>query len=469
MYSDAELHIAYGWDLFDRVTVGNKERQNWKAQMVELMKQPGIIHHGRLGKKDLRKLREICGILAYPSDFTEIFCMTVAEAMAAGCVPVTNDLAALKEINKGVLVKGDIYDPDTKQEYFTQLLDLMGNKERWNKLSKRCIEAAQIHAWENVADKWAEIFATPEDEPLVTIVTPTIRRGWWNIMSHNIATQTYKNIQWVIVDDYPEDRSKLASKYAEKYDLNIEYYRGKERKTKRHYGLVNANNTGLLHAKGELLIILQDFVLMPETGVEDLVTLYKKNPNSLLAPVDEYYTPKIKPDTESEDWFHGELDVKGEFMRSNIRIQNLGMRHVTHAFDYEQNYGAVPTRIAKELGGWYEFYDEGLGFDNTEFAWRAVQLGYDIIVDETNIATCIDHWETLKGTQEHGLGRERRLNDPRFLWEMQQVKEGKLPLVRTQEVDDSIELLYTMPDTLDPKEAVTWIREHMDEVVAKWL
>src|ERR1035437_521417 len=68
-YPNAELHIAYGWELFDIVTKTNAERQEWKATMVELMKQKGIKVHGRLGKTELKKLRKECGILAYCSDF----------------------------------------------------------------------------------------------------------------------------------------------------------------------------------------------------------------------------------------------------------------------------------------------------------------------------------------------------------------------------------------------------------------
>jgi len=40
----------------------------------------------------------------------------------------------------------------------------------------------------------------------VSIVTPTNRRGWWNIMANNLSKQTYKNFEWIIVDDYPDAR-----------------------------------------------------------------------------------------------------------------------------------------------------------------------------------------------------------------------------------------------------------------------
>jgi coenzyme F420-reducing hydrogenase beta subunit len=72
-------------------------------------------------------------------------------------------------------------------------------------------------------------------------------------MAHNIANQTYKNIEWIIVDDYPKNREALAKEYAKKYGIDIKYLRSKKRKVKRTYGLVNAENTGWMAAKGEML------------------------------------------------------------------------------------------------------------------------------------------------------------------------------------------------------------------------
>jgi len=468
-YPDAELHIAYGWELFDMITKTNTERQEWKASMVELMKQKGIKHHGRIGKKELQKLRKECGILAYCSDFYEIFCISAMEAQLDGVVPITTDIGALGELTTGrVVVKGDIYDHEVQREYLKQLLLLMGDVKRWHELNKQGMEYAKQYTWDKVATKWLPLFEPNKQDIKVSIVTPTNRRGWWNIMANNLSKQTYKNFEWIIVDDYPDARNGVAKDYADRYGLDIKYLRGKAHKVKRNYGLVNADNTALQQATGEIWVALQDFILIPETGIEDIVNVYRHHPDALQALPDTYYAPKMKPDTTKEDWFRGELDVKGEFMRANARLTNEGFRFTERPFDFEQNYGAIPMKIVKELGGWYEFFDFGLGFNNTEFAYRALKKGYKIIIDETNVATCIDHWKTLEGTPEHGLLREVRLNDPLFLFLMQMEKDGYLPLKRTQEIDDKIDLQYTMPD-LGQQDAVEWIRDNMDEVAIGWI
>jgi len=218
-YPDAELHCAYGWNLFDAALGNNAERMEWKRQMQELMKQKSIRDHGRISKEELKKLRQECGILAYCSDFTEIFCITAMECQREGCVPVTTDLAALGEFKHGrVIVKGDIYDAEVKQAYLKELLDLMGDIKRWHRLREEGQEFARHYSWDIISKDWIDIFNQPTYEPLVSVVTPTIRKGFWNVMAHNLALQTYQNFEWIIIDDYPEDRSAIAKKYAEKYD-----------------------------------------------------------------------------------------------------------------------------------------------------------------------------------------------------------------------------------------------------------
>lgn len=469
-YEDAELHIAYGWDLYDVATVGNAERIEWKKRMVSLMEQNGIIHHGRVGKSELQKIRKECGILPYTSDFTEIFCITAMEAQLDGCVPITPDIAALGEYTTGrVIIKGDIYNSETKKNYLASLLYLMGDEKEWKKLQKEGIEYAKKFTWDKIASKWVREFENKDTSIKISIITPTNRRGWWNIMADNLSKQSYKNFEWIIVDDYKDNRSKIALEYANKYNLDIKYVRGKKRAVKRTYGLVNANNTGFENSTGDLIVLLQDFILISPTSIEELVAIHRKNPNCLIAPVDMYFEPKIKPDTESEDWFNGELDVKGKFMRKNARIQNKEIRYSENPYEFEQNFGAIPRNVLEALGGWYEFFDEGLGFDNTDIAYRALTSGYGLIIDETNVATCIDHWKTLEGTVEHGLGRERRLNDPRFLFLMTMVDNKKLPLKRTQEIDDRIELLYEMPEDVPTKDAVKWVKANLDKIAAKWI
>ena len=466
-FPDATLHIAYGWQVYDKMSGDNPERLEWKKNMITLMQQDGVKEYGRISKEELRKLRQQCGIWAYPTDFAEINCITALECQADGVVPATVAYAALKEtVGSGISVAGDIYEKEVQKVYLERLLELMGDEDLWKREQKKGIRFARNFAWDKVSKAWLHEFIQKDEEILVSVVTPTIRKGWWNIMANNIAKQTYKNIEWLIIDDYPDNRESLAKEYAKKYALNIRYIRGRPRKIKRTYGLVNANNTAYQNYKGELFVMLQDFMLMPLDGIEQLVYTHKKYPDALIAPVDTTFASKMKPNLDKEDWFNGDVYPIGKFISENVRIQNKGLRFTNNPIDFEQNFGAIPRHILDTLGGWYEFFDEGLGYDNTEFAFRALSSGFQILIDETNVVVGIDHHTPLKGHVEYGLGRDERQNDPRYVFLVDLVKKGKIPIKMSQEVSDKIDLQYEMPKVEKPKE---WIRDNAVDIAMKWI
>ncbi len=156
---DSELHVAYGWDLFIAAYKDNPERLAWKARIDKQMTQPGITHHGRLSKEKLKELQKECGIWAYPTHFGETCCITALDTQANGCVPVVISYAALKEtVQSGVKVDGDIYDPETKDTYLKALIDLLKDEERWKKEQLKGVRFAKQFSWENVAEKWEEVF-----------------------------------------------------------------------------------------------------------------------------------------------------------------------------------------------------------------------------------------------------------------------------------------------------------------------
>lgn len=470
VYPDAELHVAYGFKVFDMIYADNPERQNWKQMIIDKMKQPGITYHNRLGKKELHELRLKCGIWAYPTWFSEINCITALEMQFDGVVPCVMNVAALKEtVQAGIKVDGDIGDDEIKREYIGQLIFLMDDTVKWKKEQKKGINFAKNYSWDLIAKKWDSEFKRPKLKTKLTVYTPTIRKGFWYAMAGNLASQTYKNFEWIIIDDFKEDRSKLAEKIAKDYGIEIRYIRGRKHKKNRTYGLVRANNTCLEEANGELMVFLQDFVFLPPDGLEQFATLHEQHPDSLIATPDMYVASKVKPNIESEDWFNGEVDIFGTFIRKNVRIQNKGLRETVNPYDFEQNYGAIPVKIARELGGWYEFYDEGLGYDNTDIAYRALQSGYKILLDEMNVGVCVDHWEPLSGTRENVIGRARKLNDPRYVWMTEMVKAGKLPLVRTEDIDFKIDLFYEIPKEVPDLDVVKWLNVNSPLIVKRWL
>lgn len=157
---DAELHIYYGWDLYDYVHKGNPARMQWKAKVDEMMKQEGITHHGRVGHAELRKAYAESGIWAYPTDFTEISCISAMTAQSHGAFPVCTNMAALKETVKfGARVETDITDKDGQEEYKKVLIEFLQKDSDNEESRKEMMEESQkMFSWEGVATQWDELF-----------------------------------------------------------------------------------------------------------------------------------------------------------------------------------------------------------------------------------------------------------------------------------------------------------------------
>jgi glycosyltransferase involved in cell wall biosynthesis len=156
-YPDATLQICYGWDIFDKGYADNPERMAWKERINKLMTQKGITHHGRIGRDELKKVRQSCDIWVYPTYFAEINCITALECQADGVVPVTMDHAALKEtVQSGVKIQGDIYDEETQDKFVEELLKLMGDDKRWEEESKKAIKFTKDYEWDEIESLWAQ-------------------------------------------------------------------------------------------------------------------------------------------------------------------------------------------------------------------------------------------------------------------------------------------------------------------------
>lgn len=333
------------------------------------------------------------------------------------------------------------------------------------------IQNAKQFDWKNVAHSWEDVFNQEKPQDIkVTVFTPTIRTGFWNLMANNLKSQTYQNFEWLIVDDYKENRSRVAEKYRNKYGLEIRYLKGKLARSPYNYALIQADNMAIYNATGSIIVWLQDFILMPPDGLERIVNLHRRYPTALIAPVDEYHSMSVRPNRENkEDWFDGQTDVIGKFIRKNIRIKLGEVRQTFNPYDFEMNYGAIPTKVARKLNGLWEFLDDGLGFNNTDIAMRALRAGFPLLIDERNKAMCLDLWEYLTGDDENAKDREWNLNDARYTFLYHLTKAGVLPLVRDANIDRKLKLDNKMPKGLDQEGAAKWIQKNAVPLAKKWM
>ena len=201
---EAELHVFYGWDLFDTVYIKNAynpERAAWKDKINKLMEQDGITHHGRVGHEELREAIESSGIWAYPTHFYEISCITAMKCQAWGAVPVVMNYGALKEtVQHGIKVDGDIYDKETQNVFCNELIALLKDPERQEEIRKEMMPwASSRFGWDAVAKQWGKEFKRPV----------TLARQWEKLAKADQPLRFWEMISEIPVDQLSEDEKAL--------------------------------------------------------------------------------------------------------------------------------------------------------------------------------------------------------------------------------------------------------------------
>lgn len=153
--SDAELHICYGWNLFEQLYAHNPMMMKWKSEMEELMKADGIVHHGRVGKDELYEIAKSCGVWAYPTIFEEIYCITGAYCQALGLTPVVYNYAALETTVKfGKKLELNPHNSDSLNIYKKELIKTIKSPENNLKMIQWAMDEFN---WQEVAKKWIEV------------------------------------------------------------------------------------------------------------------------------------------------------------------------------------------------------------------------------------------------------------------------------------------------------------------------
>jgi len=160
-----ELHIFYGWNIWDSSHAGNKEKMAEKERILKLLNQPGVYEHGRVSQEQILEEYLKSSILAYPTEFGEISFITGMKAQALGCIPVTTTAGCLDEtIHFGLKVDSkNIYtDRDAQAEWINGVIELLKNPPPEKERQEMKNWARKHFNWDLVAEQWHKEFLKKE-------------------------------------------------------------------------------------------------------------------------------------------------------------------------------------------------------------------------------------------------------------------------------------------------------------------
>ena len=164
---EVKMKWAYGWDIFDQHYGNNKQMMEWRTNLQKEIDEAGIESLGKIPQSECAKLYLEGNVLAYPSEFAEIDCISVKKAQACGCIPVATDFGAFDEsIKYGVKIHSDknkdnwakpyqfsfgIEDEKKQKEWVDAVVKILkqpiGNRDEM-------IQWTDKFNWETIAKQW---------------------------------------------------------------------------------------------------------------------------------------------------------------------------------------------------------------------------------------------------------------------------------------------------------------------------
>lgn len=149
----ARLGIFYGWNIFDLVST-NKQLKN---EIVELMKQDGIVEHGRVPRDILLKEKAKASIHYYIGDFPEIDCISVRESASLGAIPVvSSEMKVFTEKPYCITIDGNPSTKKTQEFGAYEIVRLLDNQNMLNELRENIDVSCET--WERIGERWIEHF-----------------------------------------------------------------------------------------------------------------------------------------------------------------------------------------------------------------------------------------------------------------------------------------------------------------------
>lgn len=156
-----ELHIYSGMTLYGRPA----DDVRYHALYERARQLPGVYYHGVVRNSEVRQALTESHIFAYPCTWEETSCVALIEALAAGCVAVVPDLAALPETACGY-ARLYSYTADTSVHVarFKQALESAINTyyhpETVTKLAAQVTHCNTAYSWQTRVGEWEQVLTT---------------------------------------------------------------------------------------------------------------------------------------------------------------------------------------------------------------------------------------------------------------------------------------------------------------------
>lgn len=262
---------------------------------------------------------------------------------------------------------------------------------------------------------------------MISVLNITNRHGGIDILWANMKRQTFQEFELVIVDGLWREREKEVKEYIN--DPRLVYVRQSDKREGAYTNLAHADNEGFSKCKGELIVLLQDYIWIPPTALEVFWFHHTNNPDGVLVTGvgNQYSQPyPVNPNgkiTVFDKPFIRRPDVC-TWIDPRINISRP-MFSEAEPVEWEMNYASIPRSVIEKVGGMDEQFDfKGFAWDNTYIASKAHLAGHKIYLDQSNECMAFNHDEWWPNPLKVNRISPREY----FMEKIDKISRGELPI-----------------------------------------
>lgn len=218
---------------------------------------------------------------------------------------------------------------------------------------------------------------------MISVITPSVRKDGLPLVKRCLKAQTFKDFEWIVASPF------------EYRDCDL-WLQDPPKKEGDFWTLCKAWNNAYAHAKGDLIVNIQDMIWFPPDTLQRFWKHYMNNPKALVTAVGNHYDHLDQNGIPtSEVW-------------KDPRIENGGHYRVNNV-DMEMSVCSVPKQAILDCGGIDEEYDKGPGIQEKEMCLRLEVLGYEMWLDRDIEYRGIKHPRLTKDWDEKYWGVTAKL------------------------------------------------------------
>lgn len=243
----------------------------------------------------------------------------------------------------------------------------------------------------------------------VAIFTPTARPGFDVTHASVKRQETDAEIMWIVGDLLFDQRANVFKNLAEQ-DRQQGLYNYKHFPTPKvdnnARSVSKAYNAAMYTARkwgANMFLSLQDYIYIPEDAVQKFIVMDQEIKEENLKGIYTGITSISRDplDREINDLNGMYTIFKEPYYDRPSEIEWCDVRYVhnhTHSYhrasaiEFETNWACFPEDVLYSKDLFFdEIYDDGVAYENQDYAFRAIQQGFEVFVAYNNQAISLPH------------------------------------------------------------------------------